>query len=82
MVGKCALRSMRAPVCAGYTIDILVRTTQLFSIHKAFIQSGRGFKKPGPVRSKFLAAAKAARCPGKAARCPENQKLSAKGQSA
>ncbi|KAG0135869.1 hypothetical protein HOY82DRAFT_600036 [Tuber indicum] len=45
-------------------------------------RSGCGFKKPGPVRSKFWAAAKAVRCPGKAARCPENQKLSAKGQSA
>ncbi|KAG0130087.1 hypothetical protein HOY82DRAFT_592247 [Tuber indicum] len=40
MVGKYALRWMGVPAYTGYTVDILVRTTQLVSIHQAFIQTG------------------------------------------
>ncbi|KAG0137702.1 hypothetical protein HOY82DRAFT_597516 [Tuber indicum] len=40
MVGKYALRWMGVPAYTGYIVDILVRTTQLISIHKAFIQTG------------------------------------------
>ncbi|KAG0642976.1 hypothetical protein HOY80DRAFT_948377 [Tuber brumale] len=39
MVGKYALRWMGVPVYTGYTIDILVRTTQLSNIHRAFVQT-------------------------------------------
>ncbi|KAG0130079.1 hypothetical protein HOY82DRAFT_609973 [Tuber indicum] len=39
MVGKYALRRMEVPVHTGYTIDILVPTIQLVSIHQAFIQT-------------------------------------------
>ncbi|KAG0129206.1 hypothetical protein HOY82DRAFT_610970 [Tuber indicum] len=40
VVGKYALRWMGVNVYSGYTVDVLVRTPQLESIYRAFVQTG------------------------------------------
>ncbi|KAG0130084.1 hypothetical protein HOY82DRAFT_609977 [Tuber indicum] len=54
MVGKYALRWMGAPVYTGYTIDILVRTTQLVSIHQEFIQTAEWLEVDESVKDELV----------------------------
>ncbi|KAG0638147.1 hypothetical protein HOY80DRAFT_1048643 [Tuber brumale] len=54
MVGKYSLNWMGIPVFASHTMDILVRNSQVASIHQAFVQTGEWLGVDGSTMQTFL----------------------------